>query len=159
MTEVPNISSIIDLQPGYTYRHLKIEIFKVKLGQSKSASLLQCIAFPVLFRKLFIDFRHFWVFVFYHRTYWKTRNLWKVSFLWFFEVRFFPDVICRCLKNSLEKQHLEPICEQLKESCRLLHFTTSNTREVPELVDNAKNNYYDKLGNKLPNPSTSSKTY
>ena len=31
--------------------------------------------------------------------------------------------------------------------------------EVLELVDNAKNNYYDKLANKLSNPSTSSKTY
>ena len=30
--------------------------------------------------------------------------------------------------------------------------------EVSELVDNAKNNY-DKLANKLSNPSTSSKTY
>ena len=31
--------------------------------------------------------------------------------------------------------------------------------EVSELVDNAKNNYYDKLANKLSNPSTSSKKY
>ena len=31
--------------------------------------------------------------------------------------------------------------------------------EVSELVDNAKNNYYDKLANKLSYPSTSSKTY
>ena len=31
--------------------------------------------------------------------------------------------------------------------------------EVSELVDNAKNIYYDKLANKLSNPSTSSKTY
>ena len=44
-----------------------------------------------LFRKLFVGFRYFWVFVFYHRTHSKTRNLWKVSFLLFFEVRFFPD--------------------------------------------------------------------
>ena len=31
--------------------------------------------------------------------------------------------------------------------------------EVTELLDNAKNIYYDKLANKLSNPSTSSKTY
>ena len=31
--------------------------------------------------------------------------------------------------------------------------------EVSELTDNAKNNYYDKLANKLSNPSTSSETY
>ena len=31
--------------------------------------------------------------------------------------------------------------------------------EVSEFVDNAKNNYYDNLANKLSNPSSSSKTY
>ena len=46
-----------------------------------------------LSRKLFIDFRHFQVLVFYHRTYSKTQNLRKVSFLLCFEVRFFPDII------------------------------------------------------------------
>ena len=38
----------------------------------------------------------------------------------------------------------------------ILHQAIS---EVSELVDNAKNNYYDKLANKLSNPLTSSKTY
>ena len=38
----------------------------------------------------------------------------------------------------------------------ILHQAIS---EVSQLVDNAKNNYYDKLANKLSNPSTSSKTY
>ena len=50
-----------------------------------------------LFRKLSVNFQHFRVFVFYHRTHSKTRNLRKVSFLLIFEVRFLPDIICWCV--------------------------------------------------------------
>ena len=45
------------------------------------------------FRKLSVDFQRFQVFVFYHRAHSKTRNLWKILFLVFFEVRFLPNII------------------------------------------------------------------
>ena len=41
------------------------------------------------FRKLSVDFRHFRVFVFCHRTYSKTRNPRKILLLLLFDVRFF----------------------------------------------------------------------
>ena len=48
------------------------------------------------FRKLSADFLGFRVFCFYHRARSKTRNLRKILFLVFFEVRLFPNKICKC---------------------------------------------------------------
>ena len=42
------------------------------------------------FRKLSVDFRRFWVFIFYHRAHSKTRNLRKMLFLVFFSSEIFP---------------------------------------------------------------------
>ena len=59
-----NISSIIDLRLGYIQASENIEIFKVKLGWSKSSRLLQHIAFLVKIeiRLIKVEHRFIWNF-------------------------------------------------------------------------------------------------
>ena len=48
----------------------------------------------------------------------------------------------------MQKLHLQPISQQLKETCDFYDILQQAISEVPELIDDAKNNYY-MLANKV----------
>ena len=76
-----------------------------------------------LFRKLFIDFRHFWVFVFCHRAYSKTRKPKKIFRSSFLEVLRL--VICLILSTLPGILCVQDISQSVAQSYQLA-FTIIN---------------------------------